>query len=103
MVASSRANLFAGAAAGVCALWGPLHGGANQAVLEMLEEIHRTGDDGSKFIAAAKDKNSGKRLMGFGHRVDKNFHPRGQIIKKACDELLSTLPISEPLLDIAKP
>jgi len=102
MVASSRANLFASTAAGVCALWGPLHGGANQAVLEMLEEIHRTGDDGSKFIAAAKDKNSGKRLMGFGHRVYKNFDPRAQIIKKACDELLSKLHISDPLLDIAK-
>src|SRR5262245_56302201 len=69
MVASSRANLFAGAAAGVCALWGPLHGGANLAVLEMLQDIHDSGDDGSRFIAAAKDKNSGKRLMGFGHRV----------------------------------
>jgi citrate synthase len=75
MVASSHANLFASAAAGVCALWGPLHGGANQAVLEMLEEIHKSGDDGSKFIAAAKDKNSGKRLMGFGHRVYKNYDP----------------------------
>src|ERR1041385_4109474 len=68
MVASARANLFASAAAGVCALWGPLHGGANQAVLEMLEDIHQSGDDGSKFISAAKDKNSGKRLMCFGHR-----------------------------------
>src|SRR4051812_12978445 len=102
MVASSRANLFAGAAAGVCALWGPLHGGANQAVIEMLEEIHRSGDDGSKFIAAAKDKNSGKRLMGFGHRVYKNYDPRAKIIKKACDDLLSKLHISDPLLDIAK-
>src|SRR5216684_4229541 len=102
MVASSRANLFAGAAAGVCALWGPLHGGANQAVIEMLEEIHRSGDDGSKFIAEAKDKHSGKRLMGFGHRVYKNYDPRAKIIKKACDELLSKLYISDPLLDIAK-
>src|SRR4051794_36040514 len=102
MVASSRANLFAGAAAGVCALWGPLHGGANQAVLEMLEEIHRSGDDGSKFIAAAKVKNSGKRLMGFGHRVYKNYDPRAKIIKKACDEVLAKLHISDPLLDIAK-
>src|SRR5438552_3547091 len=102
MVASSRANLFASAAAGVCALWGPLHGGANQAVLEMLEDIHSTGDDGSKFIAAAKDKNSGKRLMGFGHRVYKNYDPRAKIIKKACDDLLSKLHISDPLLDIAK-
>jgi len=75
MVASSQANLFACAAAGVCALWGPLHGGANQAVVEMLQEIHKSGDDGSKFIAAAKDKNSGRRLMGFGHRLYKNYDP----------------------------
>jgi len=102
MVASSRANLFAASAAGVCALWGPLHGGANQAVLEMLEDIHRSGDDGSKFIAAAKDKNSGKRLMGFGHRVYKNYDPRAKIIKKACDDVLEKLHISDPLLDIAK-
>ena len=102
MVASSRANLFASAAAGVCALWGPLHGGANQAVLEMLEDIHKSGDDGSKFIAAAKDKNSGKRLMGFGHRVYKNYDPRAKIIKKACDEVLAKLNVSDPLLDIAK-
>jgi citrate synthase len=102
MVASSRANLFASTAAGVCALWGPLHGGANQAVIEMLEEIHRTGDDGSKFIAAAKDKNSGKRLMGFGHRVYKNYDPRAKIIKAACDEVLAKFHISDPLLDIAK-
>jgi citrate synthase len=102
MVASSRANLFAGAAAGVCALWGPLHGGANQAVLEMLEEIHREGDDGSRFIAAAKDKHSGKKLMGFGHRVYKNYDPRAKIIKAACDDLLSKMHVSDPLLDIAK-
>src|SRR5262252_3486609 len=102
MVASSRANLFASAAAGVCALWGPLHGGANQAVLEMLEDIHRSGDDGSKFITAAKDKNSGKRLMGFGHRVYKNYDPRAKIIKRACDDLLDKLHISDPLLDIAQ-
>jgi len=102
MVASSQANLFASAAAGVCALWGPLHGGANQAVLEMLEQIHASGDDGSKFIAAAKDKTSGKRLMGFGHRVYKNYDPRAKIIKRVCDELLAKLHISDPLLDIAK-
>ncbi|MGO9199126.1 MAG: citrate synthase [Limisphaerales bacterium] len=102
MVASSRANLFASAAAGVCALWGPLHGGANQAVLEMLKTIHREGDDGSKFIAAAKDKNSGRRLMGFGHRVYKHYDPRAKIIKRVCDELLNKLRISDPLLDIAK-
>src|SRR5208283_1893619 len=102
MVASSQANLFASCAAGVCALWGPLHGGANQAVIEMLEEIHRTGDDGSKFITAAKDKNSGKKLMGFGHRVYKNYDPRAKIIKKSCDDLLNTLHVSDPLLEIAK-
>jgi citrate synthase len=102
MVASSRANLFASTAAGVCALWGPLHGGANMAVLEMLEAIHRDGDDGSRFIAAAKDKKSGKKLMGFGHRVYKNFDPRAIIIKKRCDELLATLNTSDPLLDIAR-
>jgi len=102
MVASSQANLFASAAAGVCALWGPLHGGANQAVIEMLEQIHREGDDGSKFIAAAKDKNSGRRLMGFGHRVYKNYDPRAKIIKKSCDEVLAKLHVSDPLLDIAK-
>ena len=102
MVASSQANLFASCAAGVCALWGPLHGGANQAVLEMLAEIHNSGDDGSKFITAAKDKNSGKKLMGFGHRVYKNHDPRAKIIKKACDDVLSKLHITDPLLDIAK-
>jgi len=102
MVASSRANLFASAAAGVCALWGPLHGGANQAVIEMLEDIHKSGDDGSKFVTAAKDKNSGKRLMGFGHRVYKNYDPRAKIIKRVCDDLLSKMHISDPLLDIAK-
>jgi citrate synthase len=102
MVASSQANLFASCAAGVCALWGPLHGGANQAVLDMLAQIHREGDDGSKFIASAKDKNSGRKLMGFGHRVYKNYDPRAKIIKKACDDVLSKLHISDPLLDIAK-
>ena len=102
MVASSQANLFASAAAGVCALWGPLHGGANQAVIEMLEAIHATGDDGSKFINAAKDKNSGKRLMGFGHRVYKNYDPRAKIIKEQCDRLFNTLHITDPLLGIAK-
>jgi citrate synthase len=102
MVASSRATLFASAAAGVCALWGPLHGGANQAVIEMLENIHKAGDNGTRFIKAAKDKNSGKRLMGFGHRVYKNYDPRARIIKQRCDELLKTLKRDDPLLDIAK-
>jgi len=102
MIASSRANLFACAAGGVCALWGPLHGGANQAVIEMLQQIHHDGDDGSKFIAAAKDKKSGKRLMGFGHRVYKNYDPRAKIIKQQCDRILHLLHIDDPLLAIAK-
>src|SRR5271166_6400137 len=102
MVASSKANLFASVASGVCALWGPLHGGANQAVIEMLEQIRREGDDGSRFLAATKDKKSGRRLMGFGHRVYKNHDPRAEIIKRECDTLLETLQVSDPLLDIAR-
>jgi citrate synthase len=102
MIASSHANLFACAAGGVCALWGPLHGGANQAVIEMLEQIHREGDDGSKFIAAAKDKQSGRKLMGFGHRVYRNYDPRAKIIKEQCDKLLSIMHVDDPLLNIAK-
>jgi citrate synthase len=102
MVASGKANLFACAAAGVCALWGPLHGGANQAVLEMLTQIHQEGDNGSKFIEQTKDKHSGKRLMGFGHRVYKNHDPRARILKKRCDELLAVLDRNDPLLNIAK-
>ncbi len=102
MVASSRANLFASASAGVCALWGPLHGGANQAVLEMLKEIHDEGDDGSKFLAQVKAKVGNRRLMGFGHRVYKNFDPRAVIIKQQCDKVLAQLHKSDPLLDIAK-
>jgi citrate synthase len=102
MVASSQANLFACAAAGVCALWGPLHGGANQAVIKMLEEIRETGDDGSKFISEVKNKTGGKRLMGFGHRIYKNYDPRAKIIKKVCDNLLNVLNRVDPLLDIAK-
>ncbi|MBN2507342.1 MAG: citrate synthase [Verrucomicrobia bacterium] len=102
MVASSQSNLFASAAAGVCALWGPLHGGANQAVIEMLETIVESGDDGSKFIAAAKTKASGKRLMGFGHRVYKHYDPRAKIIKTVCDQLFASLELRDPLLDVAK-
>jgi citrate synthase len=102
MVASSKANLFASAASGVCALWGPLHGGANQAVLEMLEEIHAEGDDGTKFLNEVKNKTGNRRLMGFGHRVYKNFDPRAVIIKQQCDKVLSQLHKSDPLLDIAK-
>ncbi|MEI6177985.1 MAG: citrate synthase [Verrucomicrobiota bacterium] len=102
MVASSKANLFASAAAGVCALWGPLHGGANQAVLEMLEEIHQEGDDGTKFLNEVKNKIGNRKLMGFGHRVYKNFDPRAVIIKNQCDKVLAQLHKSDPLLDIAK-
>lgn len=102
MVASSRANIFASAAAGVCALWGPLHGGANQAVLEMLAQIRHEGDDGSKFLEAVKSKEGGKRLMGFGHRVYKNYDPRARIIQASCERLLNKLHINDPLLDIAK-
>ncbi len=102
MVASSRANLFASASAGVCALWGPLHGGANQAVLEMLEIIHSEGDDGTRFLNEVKNKTGNRRLMGFGHRVYKNFDPRAIIIKQQCDKVLAQLHKSDPLLDIAK-
>lgn len=102
MVGSSQANLFAAVSAGICALWGPLHGGANQAVIEMLESIKADGGDHKKYIAMAKDKNSGFRLMGFGHRVYKNFDPRARILKKACDDVLNELGVSDPLLDIAK-
>ncbi|NOR27979.1 MAG: citrate synthase [Lutibacter sp.] len=99
---SSAAGLFASISAGVSALWGPLHGGANQAVLEMLEEIQKDGGDVDKFINKAKDKNDPFRLMGFGHRVYKNFDPRARIIKKAADELFQDLNLNDPILDIAK-
>ena len=102
LVGSSRANIFASIASGVCALWGPLHGGANQAVIEMLNRIHEDGGDVKKFVNLAKDKNSTFRLMGFGHRVYKNFDPRARIIKKACDDVLEKLGIDDPLLGIAK-
>jgi citrate synthase len=102
MVGSSHAGLFASISAGVSALWGPLHGGANQAVLEMLEEIHANGGDADKYMAKAKDKDDPFRLMGFGHRVYKNFDPRAKIIKKAADEVLKTLGVHDPILDIAK-
>lgn len=102
MVGSSHAGLFASISAGVSALWGPLHGGANQAVLEMLEEIHNNGGDAEKYIAKAKDKNDPFRLMGFGHRVYKNFDPRAKIIKKAANEVLATLGVEDPILAIAK-
>jgi len=102
IVGSSQANLYASISAGITALWGPLHGGANQAVIEMLEKIHKDGGDVAKFVAKAKDKNDSFRLMGFGHRVYKNFDPRAKIIKKACDDVLNKLGVQDPLLDIAK-
>ena len=102
VVGSAQSNIFASAAAGINALWGPLHGGANQKVIEMLELIHQDGGGYKKFIAKAKDKNDNFLLMGFGHRVYKNFDPRAKIIKKACDTVLTKLGIKDPLLDIAK-
>ncbi len=101
LVGSSWTNIFASVASGVCALWGPLHGGANQKVLEMLEEIHLAGGDIRPFIAKAKDPNSNYRLMGFGHRVYKNFDPRAKIIKERCHDLFKKLGINDPLLEIA--
>ncbi len=102
MVGSAHAGLFASISSGVSALWGPLHGGANQAVLEMLEEIQNDGGDVDKYIAKAKDKEDPFRLMGFGHRVYKNFDPRAKIIKKAADDVLAELGVDDPILDIAK-
>jgi citrate synthase len=102
MVGSSKANLFASISAGICALWGPRHGGANQAVIEMLEQIQADGGNYKKYIEKAKDKNDNFVLMGFGHRVYKNYDPRAQIIKKACDDVLEQLGIHDPILDIAK-
>jgi len=99
MVASGGANLFASVSAGVCALWGPLHGGANSAVVRMLQEIHDNGDDGSKFIEDAK--NGKARLMGFGHRVYKNYDPRAKIFGKAAERVMKALGRKDPLLDIA--
>jgi citrate synthase len=99
---SSKAGLFASLSAGISALWGPLHGGANQAVLEMLEAIKADGGDTKKYMAKAKDKDDPFRLMGFGHRVYKNFDPRAKIIKAAADEVLNDLGIKDPILDIAK-
>jgi citrate synthase len=101
MVGSSQANLYASVAAGVCALWGPLHGGANVAVIDMLEELQTSGEKLEKYIARVKDKNEHARLMGFGHRVYKNFDPRAKIIKEACHSLLNKLRIRDSLLDLA--
>ena len=102
MVGSSQANLFASCAAGVCALWGPLHGGANVAVLEMLDQIHRGHLSPEEYVKLAKDKDSKVRLMGFGHRVYKNFDPRAKMLGKIAEKLLPTLGYHDPLLDIAR-
>jgi citrate synthase len=101
LVGSSNANLFASVSAGVNALFGPLHGGANQAVLEMLEGIHEDGGDVDAFVRRVKDKEPGVKLMGFGHRVYKNYDPRAAIVKKATTEVLEKLGVDDPLLDIA--
>jgi len=102
IVGSSQANLYSTVSAGISALWGPLHGGANQEVIEMLEQIHNDGGNVDKWVLKAKDKEDPFRLMGFGHRVYKNFDPRANIIKKTCDEVLEKLGINDPLLEIAK-
>ena len=102
IVGSSESNIYASVSAGISALWGPLHGGANQAVIEMLEKIKEDGGDTDKWIAKAKDKNDKFRLMGFGHRVYKNFDPRAKIIKKACDDILEKLGMDDEVLEIAK-
>jgi citrate synthase len=102
IVGSSRANMFASCAAGVCALWGPLHGGANVAVLEMLEEIQKGGITAEQALALSKDKSSNFKLMGFGHRVYKNFDPRAVILKRSADQVLAQLGVKDPLLDIAR-
>lgn len=102
LVGSGRVNLYAAISAGISALWGPLHGGANQAVIEMLTDIHKDGGNYRKAIARAKDKNDPFRLMGFGHRVYKSYDPRARIIKKVCDEVLAKLHVADPLLDLAK-
>jgi len=102
MVGSSMANLWASISAGICALWGPLHGGANQQVIEMLERIQRDGGNYRKYVDLAKDKSSNFRLMGFGHRVYKSFDPRARILKQTCDEVLTEMGVRDPLLEIAK-
>jgi citrate synthase len=102
LVGSSDANLFSAVAAGICALWGPLHGGANQNVIEMLKMIRSDGGDYRKYVAMAKDSESGFRLMGFGHRVYKNFDPRAKLLKEAADRVLRELNIDDPLLEVAK-
>ena len=101
MVASSQANMFASCSAGVCALWGPLHGGANVAVIEMLEMIRESGMPVKEYVARVKDKQSGIKLMGFGHRVYRNFDPRSIILKQAADDMLAKMEVHDPLLDLA--
>ena len=101
VVGSGKVNLYAAISAGICALWGPLHGGANQAVIEMLSDIHKDGGDIDNVVARAKDRQDSFRLMGFGHRVYKTYDPRAIIMKKACDKILSKMKINDPLLDIA--
>ena len=102
MVGSSKANLYATISAGISALWGPLHGGANQAVIEMLKMINNDGGDYTKYIEMAKNKDSSFRLMGFGHRVYKNYDPRAKVIKNMAEKILNKLNVKDPLLDIAK-
>jgi citrate synthase len=101
MVGSSQANLFASISAGISALWGPLHGGANQQVIEMLEKIEAEGGDAQKFVDRAKDKKDNSRLMGFGHRVYKNYDPRAAVLKKACNDVLNLLGVKNRQLEIA--
>jgi citrate synthase len=101
LVGSSMVNLYASVCAGICALWGPLHGGANQEVIEMLEDIHRKGHSVKEVIAMAKDKNNSFRLFGFGHRVYKNYDPRAKILKDECASFLASRQVNDPLLDIA--
>ena len=102
LVGSSNASLYASISAGICALWGPLHGGANQAVIDMLREIQQSGGNYKQFMQDVKDKKAGRRLMGFGHRVYKNYDPRAKILKKMADKLLPKLGVNDPLLDMAK-
>ena len=101
VVGSSMANVYASVASGILALWGPLHGGANQQVVQMLQQIHEDGGGISKYIEMAKNQNSEFRLMGFGHRVYKNFDPRAKILKVVCDRVLNKLGVNDPLLEIA--
>jgi len=102
LIGSARGNLYASISAGICALWGPLHGGANQAVIEMLERIQADGGDVEKYVQMAKDKKDGFRLMGFGHAVYKNYDPRAKVCRKMADDLLKKLNLNDPLLDIAR-